>query len=97
MSNYTESSNKSLHYIVNYCVCKSYFPVQVLKYEICLGWLKGVPGEPNRAYCLYCDKSLHAHCLSLLKHTCTIKHTKAAQDASSKKVFFSFDCDYCIS
>ncbi|KDR07690.1 uncharacterized protein LOC110840021 [Zootermopsis nevadensis] len=43
------------------------------------GWLKGVPGEPNRAYCLFCKKSLHAHRLSLLKHTCTLKHTKAAQ------------------
>ncbi|XP_023709141.1 uncharacterized protein LOC111865393 isoform X2 [Cryptotermes secundus] len=43
------------------------------------GWLKGVPGEPTRAYCLFCKKSLHAHRLSLLKHTCTLKHTRAAQ------------------
>ncbi|KAJ9575847.1 hypothetical protein L9F63_007305 [Diploptera punctata] len=42
-------------------------------------WLKGVPGEPNRAYCTFCKKTLHAHRLSLLKHTCTLKHTKAAQ------------------
>lgn len=43
------------------------------------GWLKGVPGEPNRAYCTFCKKTLHAHRLSLMKHTCTLKHTKAAQ------------------
>ncbi|XP_068085993.1 uncharacterized protein [Anabrus simplex] len=47
------------------------------------GWLRGVPNEPTRAYCTYCDKSLHAHRLSLLKHTCTLKHTKAAQSAFS--------------
>ncbi|XP_069671230.1 uncharacterized protein [Periplaneta americana] len=43
------------------------------------GWLRGVPGQPTRAYCTFCNKSLHAHRLSLLKHTCTLKHTKAAQ------------------
>ncbi|ENN71018.1 hypothetical protein HUJ04_003370 [Dendroctonus ponderosae] len=43
------------------------------------GWLKGVKGEPTRAYCTYCSKTLHAHRLSLLKHTCTIRHQKAAQ------------------
>lgn len=43
------------------------------------GWLKGVKGQPTRAYCIYCDKTLHAHRLSLLKHTCTIRHQKAAQ------------------
>ncbi|CAG9763378.1 unnamed protein product [Ceutorhynchus assimilis] len=43
------------------------------------GWLKGVKGEPTRAFCTYCRKSLHAHRLSLLKHTCTIRHQKAAQ------------------
>ncbi|KAK4877197.1 hypothetical protein RN001_009703 [Aquatica leii] len=43
------------------------------------GWLRGVQGQPTRAYCLYCQKTLHAHRLSLLKHTCTIRHQKAAQ------------------
>ncbi|XP_030765851.1 uncharacterized protein LOC115889890 isoform X2 [Sitophilus oryzae] len=43
------------------------------------GWLRGVKGEPTRAYCIYCQKTLHAHRLSLLKHTCTIRHQKAAQ------------------
>lgn len=43
------------------------------------GWLKGVKGQPTRAYCIYCQKTLHAHRLSLLKHTCTIRHQKAAQ------------------
>ncbi|KAF5276468.1 hypothetical protein FQA39_LY06537 [Lamprigera yunnana] len=43
------------------------------------GWLRGVHGEPTRAYCMYCQKTLHAHRLSLLKHTCTIRHQKAAQ------------------
>ncbi|PSN54567.1 hypothetical protein C0J52_07103 [Blattella germanica] len=45
------------------------------------GWLKGVPGEPTRAYCTVCEKTLHAHRLSLLKHATTIKHLKAAQKA----------------
>ncbi|XP_026482002.1 uncharacterized protein LOC113389159 isoform X2 [Ctenocephalides felis] len=43
------------------------------------GWLKGIPGQGSRAYCTFCQKSLHAHRLSLLKHTCTIRHQKAAQ------------------
>ncbi|KAK9871542.1 hypothetical protein WA026_012916 [Henosepilachna vigintioctopunctata] len=43
------------------------------------GWLKGVDNEPTRAFCVYCQKTLHAHRLSLLKHTCTIRHQKAAQ------------------
>ncbi|XP_019874376.1 uncharacterized protein LOC109602454 isoform X2 [Aethina tumida] len=43
------------------------------------GWLRGVEGEPTRAYCIYCQKTLHAHRLSLLKHTCTLRHQKAAQ------------------
>ncbi|KAL1516689.1 hypothetical protein ABEB36_000569 [Hypothenemus hampei] len=43
------------------------------------GWLKGVKGQPTRAYCIFCQKTLHAHRLSLLKHTCTIRHQKAAQ------------------
>lgn len=43
------------------------------------GWLTGIEGQPLRAYCLYCQKSLHAHRLSLLKHTCTIRHQKAAE------------------
>jgi hypothetical protein len=49
-------------------------------------WLKGVPGQPTRAYCSFCKKSLHAHRLSLLKHTCTLKHTKAAQKNFAQKV-----------
>nr|XP_023028072.1 uncharacterized protein LOC111516120 [Leptinotarsa decemlineata]XP_023028078.1 uncharacterized protein LOC111516120 [Leptinotarsa decemlineata] len=49
------------------------------------GWLKGVEGEPTRAFCTYCHKTLHAHRLSLLKHTCTIRHLKAAQIYSAKK------------
>lgn len=49
------------------------------------GWLKGVEGEPTRAFCIYCQKTLHAHRLSLLKHTCTIRHQKAAQANLIKK------------
>lgn len=57
--------------------------------KICfVGWLRGVQGEPTRAYCTYCQKTLHAHRLSLLKHTCTIRHQKAAQIHGSKKVTF---------
>ncbi|XP_022915670.1 uncharacterized protein [Onthophagus taurus] len=50
------------------------------------GWLTGVQGEPTRAFCLYCQKTLHAHRLSLLKHTCTIRHQKAAQLHNTRKV-----------
>ncbi|XP_050448024.1 uncharacterized protein LOC126849813 isoform X2 [Cataglyphis hispanica] len=42
------------------------------------GWLTSVPHQPTRAYCIYCKKNLHAHRLSLLKHTCTMKHQRAA-------------------
>lgn len=42
------------------------------------GWLTSVPDSPTRAYCIYCKKNLHAHRLSLLKHTCTMKHQRAA-------------------
>ncbi|XP_043523745.1 uncharacterized protein LOC122535907 isoform X1 [Frieseomelitta varia] len=42
------------------------------------GWLTAVPFQPTRAYCIYCKKNLHAHRLSLLKHTCTMKHQRAA-------------------
>lgn len=49
------------------------------------GWLRGVQGQPTRAYCTYCQKTLHAHRLSLLKHTCTLRHQKAAQVFASKK------------
>ncbi|KAJ8919881.1 hypothetical protein NQ315_006410 [Exocentrus adspersus] len=49
------------------------------------GWLRGVEGEPTRAYCTYCQKTLHAHRLSLLKHTCTIRHQKAAQLHNTRK------------
>jgi hypothetical protein len=52
------------------------------------GWLKGVPGEPTRAYCSFCKKSLHAHRLSLLKHTSTLKHTRAAQKNFAQKVVY---------
>ncbi|XP_018357624.1 PREDICTED: histone H3.v1-like isoform X3 [Trachymyrmex cornetzi] len=42
------------------------------------GWLTSVSNQPTRAYCLYCRKNLHAHRLSLLKHTCTMKHQRSA-------------------
>lgn len=42
------------------------------------GWLTSVDNQPTRAYCLYCRKNLHAHRLSLLKHTCTMKHQRSA-------------------
>lgn len=36
---------------------------------------------------MYCKKNLHAHRLSLLKHTCTMKHQRAAllHEAEEKK------------
>ncbi|XP_017887933.1 uncharacterized protein LOC108629651 isoform X2 [Ceratina calcarata] len=51
------------------------------------GWLTSVPFQATRAYCLYCKKNLHAHRLSLLKHTCTMKHQRAAllHEAEEKK------------
>ncbi|XP_076681805.1 uncharacterized protein LOC143375953 isoform X3 [Andrena cerasifolii] len=51
------------------------------------GWLTSVQFQPTRAYCLYCKKNLHAHRLSLLKHTCTMKHQRAAllHEAEEKK------------
>jgi hypothetical protein len=70
------------------------FTVHVHVHILFSGWLKGVPGQPTRAYCSFCEKSLHAHRLSLLKHTCTLKHTKAAQKNFAQKVvvllFFYF-------
>ncbi|KAH0535144.1 nucleolin-like isoform X1 [Cotesia glomerata] len=42
------------------------------------GWLTSVERQATRAYCTYCKKNLHAHRLSLLKHTCTMKHQRAA-------------------
>ncbi|XP_034947271.1 uncharacterized protein [Chelonus insularis] len=42
------------------------------------GWLTSVPDQVTRAFCTYCKKNLHAHRLSLLKHTCTMKHQRAA-------------------
>ncbi|XP_076473980.1 uncharacterized protein LOC117153317 isoform X3 [Bombus vancouverensis nearcticus] len=51
------------------------------------GWLTSVPFQSTRAYCLYCKKNLHAHRLSLLKHTCTMKHQRSAlsHEAEEKK------------
>ncbi|XP_011315399.1 uncharacterized protein [Fopius arisanus] len=48
------------------------------------GWLTSVAAQPTRAYCIYCKKNLHAHRLSLLKHTCTMKHQRAALLAQSE-------------
>lgn len=59
--------------------CKSKSSISLSAKIIIAGWLRGVQGEPTRAYCTYCQKTLHAHRLSLLKHTCTIRHQKAAQ------------------
>ncbi|XP_034255258.1 uncharacterized protein LOC117653581 isoform X1 [Thrips palmi] len=49
------------------------------------GWLQGVVGQKNRAFCSYCQVTLFAHRLSLLKHTCTIKHQRASQKALLKR------------
>ncbi|XP_025263798.1 FK506-binding protein 5 isoform X2 [Camponotus floridanus] len=49
------------------------------------GWLTSVPHQPTRAYCNYCKKNLHAHRLSLLKHTCTMKHQRAALTYKEEK------------
>lgn len=61
------------------------------------GWLKGVEGEPTRAYCTYCHKNLHAHMNSLLKHTCTIRHQKAAQLNSARKSKIAINMKESIS
>ncbi|XP_043495792.1 uncharacterized protein LOC122519988 [Polistes fuscatus] len=49
------------------------------------GWLTSVSNQPTRAFCLYCHKNLHAHRLSLLKHTCTMKHQRAASAHHEEK------------
>lgn len=49
------------------------------------GWLTSVPHQATRAYCKYCKKDLHAHRLSLLKHTCTMKHQRAALMVNSNE------------
>jgi len=49
------------------------------------GWLRGVEGQPTRAFCMYCQKTLHAHRLSLLKHTCTVRHQKATALHNARK------------
>lgn len=59
------------------------------------GWLRGVQGEPTRAFCTFCQKTLHAHRLSLLKHTCTIRHQKAAQLHNNRKVSVFFFILFC--
>ncbi|XP_001608036.2 uncharacterized protein DDB_G0283697 [Nasonia vitripennis] len=41
-------------------------------------WLTSVPYQATRAFCKYCQRNLHAHRLSLLKHMCTLKHQRAA-------------------
>ncbi|RZF48085.1 hypothetical protein LSTR_LSTR002151 [Laodelphax striatellus] len=42
------------------------------------GWLTSVADQPNKAYCKACKRILHAHRLTLVKHTISIKHMKAA-------------------
>ncbi|XP_075229540.1 uncharacterized protein LOC142329087 isoform X2 [Lycorma delicatula] len=42
-------------------------------------WLEAVPNNSSRAFCKICNKNLHAHRLTLLKHTASIKHMKRAQ------------------
>ncbi|XP_058805424.1 uncharacterized protein LOC131672307 [Phymastichus coffea] len=41
-------------------------------------WLTSVPFQATRAFCKFCQRNLHAHRLSLLKHMCTLKHQRAA-------------------
>ncbi|KAL2715104.1 PH domain-containing protein -like isoform X1 [Vespula squamosa] len=59
------------------------------------GWLTSVAFQPTRAYCTYCKKNLHAHRLSLLKHTCTMKHQRAAlsYEAEEKKNVMKEKCE----
>lgn len=58
-----------------------------------IGWLTSVPFQPNHAYCKYCKKNLHAHRLSLLKHTCTMKHQRAALQHKEEKSEVKKDYD----
>lgn len=59
------------------------------------GWLTSVAFQPTRAYCMFCKKNLHAHRLSLLKHTCTMKHQRAAltYEAEEKKEAAEEKCE----
>lgn len=58
----------------------SFYYFNEFTFFISSGWLTCVPEQQTRAYCLYCRKDLHAHRLSLLKHMCTIKHQRSAQN-----------------
>ncbi|XP_039286613.1 uncharacterized protein LOC111063252 isoform X2 [Nilaparvata lugens] len=49
------------------------------------GWLTSVPNKPNKAYCKACKRDLHAHRLTLVKHTISIKHMKAAVEYFDSK------------
>lgn len=61
-----------------------------------LGWLSADPeGNKSRAYCKVCNKTLHAHRISLLKHTVSLKHTRAFQSyaTSSSSIEISYPVD----
>ncbi|CAH1187499.1 unnamed protein product [Phyllotreta striolata] len=47
-------------------------------------WLRRVEGEPRKAFCKLCSKTLIAHRLSLLKHCQTTSHKNAERDKSHK-------------
>lgn len=51
-------------------------------------WLQSVPKEATRAYCKFCQRNLHAHRLSLLKHMCTLKHQRAAVQYTKVSIFY---------
>ncbi|CAH0768891.1 unnamed protein product [Bemisia tabaci] len=61
------------------------------------GWLSADPeGNKSRAYCKVCNKTLHAHRISLLKHTVSLKHTRAFQSyaTSSSSIEISYPVDH---
>lgn len=61
------------------------FPMHLLASEVIMnihisGWLTSVPGNTSKAYCKLCQKELHCHRLSLLKHKVTVKHQKKEEE-----------------
>lgn len=55
----------------NYIFCKELLEPLFI---YIIGWLTSISGQPDKAFCKCCEKILHAHRLSLLKHTCSLKH-----------------------
>lgn len=50
------------------------------------GWLRAVSNQPTQAFCIYCQKTLPANKLKLLKHAWSNQHERAAENNANSKV-----------